>query len=303
MISPRLPILNAMATGRGPAMGGARKLIAALGIDPIVPYPIGDVTLRVPMSHELPRIRARYPTYGTNQASVATSVLQKYPDLSAIDIGANVGDTVAFWRGVGDFPVLAVEPSQRYLRLLNTNAAVLGHVIVHDGIIGEADSEEYFSMDDRRGTARIVSGGQPRQVMRLTSLVEAYPAFRSAKLLKIDTDGSDGAVIIGGRDWIAAAKPAVFFEFSPLLAGRDRQPLLDAVEVLLSIGYGQLLFYDNVGEFALTVHASERERVGELHAHALAWGEERYWDVAAFHDEDEDVAKRLRSRELGRSGR
>lgn len=294
-------IVNAEATGPGTAARVLRKLITSVGIDPIVRHAIGDVTLHIPLTHELPRIRARYPIYGTNQASVAASMLKKYPNLSAIDIGANIGDTVAFWRGIGDFPVLAVEASELYLRLLRLNAPALGDVIVHPGLIGEADAEKELRIEEGLGTARVIAGGQLQRVTRLTSLVSSYPAFRSAKLLKVDTDGSDGEIIIGGREWIADAKPAVFFEFSPSLADHDRQPLLEAVEVLLSLGYGRLLFYDNVGEFALMVHATERERIEELHAHALAWGEERYWDVAAFHYEDEDVAMRLRSDELGRS--
>lgn len=295
-----IPIPNAIKTRPGPAADGVRRLIASLGIDPIVSYAIGDVRLRLPLSHELPRIRARYPIYGTNQAAVANALLQKYPDLSAIDIGANVGDTVAFWRGVGDFPVLAAEPSERYVRLLRLNSAALGDVTIHPGLIGEVDVEAEMRIEERLGTARAIAGDEPHRITRLTSLVEEYPRFRGAKLLKIDTDGSDGEVISGGYDWIATAKPAVFFEFSPFLANRSRQPLMDAVAMLVSLGYGCLMFYDNVGEFALTVRAAESERIKELHAHALAWGEERYWDVAAFHDEDEDLAARLRLRELER---
>jgi FkbM family methyltransferase len=296
-----IPLPNAFTTGSGPFIGRARRLITSAGIDPIVRYAIGDVSLRIPLSHQLPRIRRRYPTYGTNQAAVATSLLQKYPDLSAIDIGANIGDTVALWREVGDFPVLAVEPSERYLRLLRLNSAALGDLTIHGGLIGEADAEAQVKIEERLGTARLVAGDQLHRITRLTSLIEAYPRFRDAKLVKIDTDGSDGEVILGGYEWIATAKPAVFFEFSPSLASRDRRPLLDAVAMLVSLGYGCLMFYDNVGEFALSVRASESERIEELHAHALAWGEERYWDVAAFHGEDEDVAAKLRAHELRRS--
>jgi FkbM family methyltransferase len=296
-------LLKAEVTGRSTAVRRVRKLITSTGLDPIVPYRIGDVWVRLPLTHDLPRIRARYPIYGTNQASVAASMLKKYSDLSAIDIGANIGDTVAFWRGVGNFPVLAVEPSELYLRLLRLNASALGDVTVHAGLIGESDAEEELRIEERRGTARAVKGGTPQTVMRLTTLIATYPAFQNAKLLKIDTDGSDGEIILGGCEWIAAAKPAVFFEFSPVLAAAGRQPLLEAVDALLSIGYGPLLFYDNAGEFALMVDASERDRIEELHAHALAWGEERYWDIAAFHSEDEDAAMKLRSRELSRSPR
>jgi FkbM family methyltransferase len=296
-----MPIRNAVKTGHGPAMGVARRVIASTGADPIVEYGIGDVTLHIPLSHELPRIRARYPTYGSNQGSVAASVLEKYPNLSAIDIGANIGDTVAFWRGTGNFPVLAVEPSERYLQLLALNAAVLGNVIVHAGLVGEADRDELVAIEERLGTARVVAGSRPRRITRLTSLVEAYPAFQDAKLLKIDTDGHDSDVIRGGRDWIAKARPAIFFEFAPFLSDPQKRPLLETIETLLSVGYERMLFYDNAGEFALTVHASERERIEELHAHALSWRNERYWDVAAFHGEDQDVAMSLRLLELQRS--
>src|SRR4051812_7386168 len=196
--------------------------MAALGVDPIVPYAIGEFTLRIPLSHELPRIRARYPVYGTNQASVAASLLGKYPDLSAIDIGANIGDTVAIWRGVGDFPVLAVEPSELYVPLLRLNAVAMGEVTIHEGVIGEDDGEMHLRIEERLGTARVVAGDQSFRVMRLNSLVETYPAFRRAKLVKVDTDGSDGQVILGGRAWIAEAKPAIIFEFSPLPAEGDR---------------------------------------------------------------------------------
>jgi FkbM family methyltransferase len=293
-----IPILNPLASGHGVAMALARRLIAAAGADPVVPYAIGDFTLRIPLSHQLPRIRSRYPTYGINQATLTSYLIQKYPDLSAIDVGANIGDTVALWRAVGDFPVLAIEPSKLYLRLLRLNAQALGHVTVQDALIGESDGDARLRIQERRGTARVIPGEQTRRVTRLTSLVAMHPAFHRAKLVKIDTDGSDGQVILGGREWIAEAKPTIFFEFAPLATLGGRRPLLEAVELLLSLGYCSLMFYDNVGEFALTVQASERERIEELYAHALAWGDERYWDVAAFHRDDEDVAIALRSHEL-----
>ncbi|OAI55569.1 hypothetical protein AYO48_03340 [Gaiella sp. SCGC AG-212-M14] len=215
-------------------------------------------------------------------------------------MGANVGDTVAFWRSVGPFPILAIEPTDKFGNVLARNSHRLGSVVIDRSTLGHVDADETTRLSVRHGTARLVSTHSLSSVARLSSVLARHPRFEDAKLLKIDTDGSDGAVVVGAREWLARRRPIVFFEFQPALSRPGTPTLLDAFDVLAESGYAQLAFYDNAGHFALSTSMLERDRVCELHAHADGWGEERYWDVAAFHGDDLDVYEALRGEELNR---
>jgi FkbM family methyltransferase len=182
--------------------------------DPLVTYRIGQVALRLPLSHQLPYYRRRFPQYSSSIGRIGATVQHKYPNLSLIDIGANVGDTVAIIRHDAHYPILCVEGSTAYLTLLHSNVDRLGDVEIEAAFVGGTSGPVAASVRIADGTAHLAVGGLDEGAISLWSLDEIilrHPRFDSAKLVKSDTDGMDCQIIAGAADYRARARPVLFF--------------------------------------------------------------------------------------------
>ncbi len=73
---------------------GLRRLAVRAG-DPAIRYTLDGTDLLLPLSHDLPMHRARYPRYSANLGDVAAAVAAARPEATMVDIGANIGDSVA----------------------------------------------------------------------------------------------------------------------------------------------------------------------------------------------------------------
>lgn len=110
---------------------GRRRLLKAWrawlvrGSDPLVTYQLGASRILLPLSHDMALYRHAYPQYAANVARIAKHVHEKYPQLTLIDIGANVGDTLATLAEAGRFPVLCIGGGNRFFAILERNAARL----------------------------------------------------------------------------------------------------------------------------------------------------------------------------------
>ena len=94
--------------------------------DPLVRYELDGHTLWLPISHELPLYRSDLPEYSRNVGRIAACVAEQYADFTLVDIGANIGDTLAVVRSFRHFPVLCVEGEDRFFSILKLNAASMG---------------------------------------------------------------------------------------------------------------------------------------------------------------------------------
>src|SRR6516225_4669060 len=83
---------------------------------------IAGFRLRMPATHPLPHYFSIFPHFNRNLGRIGKAVHRKYPSMSAIDIGANVGDSVAIMRSQSHFPILCIEGSPGYFELLRRNA-------------------------------------------------------------------------------------------------------------------------------------------------------------------------------------
>jgi FkbM family methyltransferase len=275
--------------------------------DGLVRYRLGNALLWLPASHELPRHLALHPGYGANLARLAVRALQKYSDLKLIDVGANVGDTVALLRGQAHFPILCIEGDPRFFELLRRNAEALGpDLYLENSFLGEHRGTIAATTARERGSARIVRGGASEDgglaVERLPDVLQRHPAFRSARLLKVDTDGFDVAVLRGALDFIAERRPLLFFEYCPYQTEQAGVSApLEVFRDLRERGYGRVLAYDNTGDFLLSFDLGEERLLEDLHAHFTGRQGKRYLDMAVLAEEDADLWTELRAAEIQRA--
>lgn len=276
----------------------ARRLVLT-SCDPLVEAEVAGIKLVVPLSHSLPEYLKVFPYYASNLGRLAALVKGKYPSACVIDIGANIGDSIAIIRRDADVPVLCVEGNPVFLKILVRNAARFQRVEVAPAYIGEKDVSVFADDKMLGGTSHISAGGSREiKIVPISNILAEHPAFKAAKLVKIDTDGFDCKIIRGSADFLAAARPVIFFEYDPLLLARQDDDGLSVFEALCGFGYDSAIVYDNLGHYLLSLHLSDSRLLKELHAHFLSYQGERFGDFCVFHSEDADLAEVAARREL-----
>ena len=270
--------------------------------DPLVRYQLRGSELLLPLSHDLPVILKFQLHYSSNVARIARHVKSKYPDLTLIDVGANVGDTLALIRNVTEIPVLCIEGDDRFFEILRLNASQYGPGVdlAHVFVDSETGSLK-GNVISERGTAYLVEDATSSRIIQTVALrdvLEAHPSFSRTKMIKVDTDGLDCRIIRSDLDLIARLKAVLFFEYDPYLFGKFKDDGFQVFQALCSIGYDGLIVYENNGEYLLTTRLTDVQTLEDLHNFYSGRAGMRYMDVCAFHEEDSDVCQAVRRAEI-----
>ena len=217
-------------------------------------YPIGVFTIRLPSDHALPGYQRKYPTYDRFLQFLAAEL----PEGTIIDVGANVGDSIAAMASANDrHDFAAVEPSPQFQAYLRRNIEAMqaerpGLKIANYACFLSADLP-ITGQSVGRGTGRAVigaEGGDGEQVanISLDSLCRDKGIDRIA-LLKVDTDGFDWSVIESGMETIARSRPPIFFEAELGETGEYLDDYGRVLRWLADYGYGAFHAFDNFGGY------------------------------------------------------
>ena len=296
-----------LRAGSRPSQGGAGRLVAAAGNagrrallvrdDPLVRYELLGRTILLPLSHDLPYYRSRFPGYGEPVGRLAAALREKHGErLTVVDVGANVGDTAAIVRAFVDSPVLCVEGDPAFARLLEANARAIGDVEVERSLVGAASGSLNLRLATGAGTGRVEPSEEPSELRSLSEILRDHPRFAAAGLLKIDTDGYDAAVLAGSDEVLAGHHPVVHFEYDADLAARAGQDVDAALARLREHGYDRVLVHANEGDFVAAVEASD-PALDDLLRYFSGRVRRRYCDLTLFHAGDRDVWATLSARE------
>lgn len=268
----------------------ARKALAGKGL--IARTTLAGRPMLLPLEHDLPVILAEYPNYGRNLGRLAALLAGP-----VIDIGANVGDTVALIREVADVPCLAIEGDETYLPLLRANLAGLVGVEVEECYVASDLTVAPVTPTRIRGTATLTptrTAGDV-QLRRLDEIIADHPVFSgTTRLVKIDTDGADAAIIVANAGWFADIRPVVFWEYDALWATRLGDPApWRAFACLAEAGYDRAVVWVNTGELLLVARAGDVDVWRDLAGYMNGPGRQHYLDVAVFHRDDDALAGRF----------
>ena len=277
---------------------GMRRLRLFLS-DPAVDLSLGAYNLRLPLSHELPFYRRKFPDYAVNLGKVSYYARQKYPDLTMIDVGANIGDSVAIVRSYSEHPVLCLEGEPHFFQLLKENTRNLPAVEIEQTFIG-ASGDQVGSIDARLGNAQVLLGptSGPANICTLSEALARHPRFATAKLLKIDAEGFDCRIIAAETKLLKRNKPILFFEYYPTCSELVGQKAFPVFATLCSLGYSLILIYQNVGRYFMSLTLDQVNALEDLHR--FISDQDGFCDVVAFHTEDLDIAANLRAAEYAR---
>jgi FkbM family methyltransferase len=278
----------------------ARRILARRP-DRLIRYKLGGAEILLPLSHDLPLIRSAFPQYSSNIARLCSYIAEKYSDLHLVDIGANVGDTVAIIRELSQCPILCVEGDEYYFNLLaeNVRRAKFFSIKTVRAFVATYTGEIKGQLVSVAGTAHFVAGKtDPVKATKLSHLLNDFPEFQSPKILKIDTDGFDCSILRSELEWLGERRPAIFFEYDPFFFRGQAYDGTRIFEDLSSVGYTFAIFYDNFGYYLTSVDLQQDAQIlADLQNYYIGRGGLQYADVAAFHGEDRELAAHIRTKE------
>lgn len=158
-----------------------------------------------------------------------------FKQAKALDIGANIGNHSLFF---SDYflEVVSFEPSAQTFRLLEYNASLVRNVRCHNFGLSDADGEASFAIHpSNRGANQIaatVDGSGERVRLRRLDGVEGLEG--DIKLIKIDVEGHEPAVLRGAESLIRRHQPIVVFELGPEEFSHGVPP---SIRILKGFGY------------------------------------------------------------------
>lgn len=154
----------------------------------------------------------QYGHFAANELAVIGSIIQ--PDSVMIDVGANIGThTVAYAKMVPSGSVLSFEPQSRLFHMLCGNIALneLTNVTPLRQAVGRFDNAITMigeATPNNAGSAHMESdSGEIAEVVTLDSLDLSRCDF-----IKIDVEGFERDVLIGGENFINKHRPVLWVE-------------------------------------------------------------------------------------------
>lgn len=267
--------------------------------DPLIQYEIGDRDLWMPFSHELPRIKKGYPQYAKNLVRLVQTTQEDYTNLTLIDVGANIGDSVALLQQVGQIPILCIEGNQYFFEILKCNVGSLSHIDISQTYLGEINTIIRGQSQQQKGTANItLTGNDSLEIQTLDRLIADFPTFGRSKILKIDTDGFDGKILRGAESFLRQIQPILFFEYDPFSWSQQGDNSLEIFYYLGELNYQYFLFYDNFGDLILSAELSNFDIFKDIHRYFSGQFSQRYCDICAFVSQDRDTYFKFKNREI-----
>jgi len=171
--------------------------------------------------------------------------------VTAIDIGANIGDTVAAFMISDANRFLAIEPNAHFRQYLDKNHEKSRNVVSIAVLCSSISAGTCVVVKEQFGTACIETStdGAVMKQYTLDEIITTLPEFNQANVLKIDTDGYDLKILLGARSFIERNQPAVLFECDAFSNDQYLEEFFSCISLFRECGYRSFLLYDNCGYF------------------------------------------------------
>jgi FkbM family methyltransferase len=276
-----------------------RPLLKSAAAKHVVSARLYNHDMVIPVEHPLPEILAYFPQYNRPLgllAEVIASEAAAGSPLALVDVGANIGETVAIveLHCPGRFSYLCVEPDEEIAELCKYNHTGNPRVEVEQCFIGEDEGATVHLLDDGRANPSTIlvketnskeSSSGSGKLFRLDTVGRSF-ADRNSRLdlLKVDTEGYDFSVLRSARNILTSYKPAVYFEWYPDLLTGLGETVWGGFEYLAELGYRHFVFFTSTGDYYCKVSDPDNLLLRSLAAAATGNRSLSYFDVVASTD-------------------
>lgn len=237
-----------------------------------------------------------YPDLNIQLARLAATIAKKYPGMTVIDVGANVGDTIAVLKSAIDLPVIAVEGDDVSYSYLEKNTKQFSNITLIKTYLGEHSREEKVSMEKSGWNTTLIPDAAGEKQISFKTLDEVVTSNglndKELKLLKVDVEGFDTIVLRGATRIIQQHKPVLFFEYNRANMIAINEDGLSTIFSFRNYGYHKIAFFDHKGTLMLATDLQNVEVVTYMHEYVSAKNNlAGYYDICIFHEKDTSVAE------------
>lgn len=208
-----------------------------------------------------PAFHRRWPNYNAPLvAAVAQTHLTLERPLTVVDVGAAIGDTALLLLEKCPGAIArcyCFEPDAEFYECLVANLGSEATVTVSNAMLAGGEGVAQSLERIHSGTA----SAQGDHTVATTTLDLELADADGVDVLKIDTDGFDGAVLAGATSILRTHHPTVVFEWHPLLADATGQAHARPFEVLAAAGYRTFVWFTKEGDFSHLAMGYSREGV------------------------------------------
>jgi len=255
--------------------------------------------LRMDKRNTLYMTYKQFPLYNSEIGRLVKVINRKYNDLTVIDVGANIGDTLYIIKDADiSANVICFEGDDYSYSYLEKNASEFTNVFLSKNYLGEKNEVLNIHFDQEKFNNTILLGkGNGNKQIKINKLddviTNSFLQFKpTIKLLKVDTEGFDINILLGGLEMIRETKPIIHFEYNRLCMDKNNIDGLSIFETLKRHGYDRVLFFENVGRLFLDTKLENMELIHNLHEAVDGVNSFiNYWDLCLFHKDDDDIAK------------
>lgn len=264
-----------------------RKVFISLFNDPPCSLIIHNKVLNIPLSHALPEYINQFQYYDSLPVRIGNYIRKNKGPLCCIDVGANIGDSIAAFYHNGNDKFLAIEPNPIFCEYLTYNWGSYNNVTIVSAICSNNNTRNNFSTKINSGTATYfpAAEGISVQVVSVDKLIQEFPFASHANVIKIDTDGYDFDVIKGSVNLISDNHPAILFECDIFNNENYTNQIFETLNLLLECGYNHMLLYDNFGYLMGRYSLSDNSSIYKLLFYQLI-SDFYYFDVLVMIDVD-----------------
>lgn len=215
-------------------------------------YIIEGYAIDLGKGHALPIYQKQFKMYDRFMPFLGKMAQSKEGEL-IIDIGANVGDTLAAMLNYTNDTFLCIEPVKAFYNLLVKNIrsmGVLDRVYTEQAFITDKIEESYSAKVMKQGTAhkeQVKEGNIPSKTMDYV-INEKRLDYTKVDLVKIDTDGFDADCIVSADELLKKGSPLIYWE-NYIETFEQYRKYLEAYSFLNERGYLTFYIFDNYGNY------------------------------------------------------
>lgn len=254
-------------------------------------YYYSKYAITIPPGHLLPHNQKKYMQYDRFLPHLAKYLAKG--DL-IIDVGANVGDTVAGMLDANPhLEFICIEPDDMFFNYLNKNINIIRNSLENPKVetlkylVGKSITN--VELTGGAGTKHsVAASGSGLQSIQLDTILTDHKT--PPRLLKSDVDGFDWDVLDSAKNTLDKYSPIVFFEceYSDLSQMTSFKKTISSMN---DIGYTHWWLFDNFGN--LTLNTKSINEVSSLIDYV--WRQNSgvstrtiwYFDVLACKEDDE----------------
>ncbi len=249
---------------------------------------IGEFNIEIPSNNPLSKHYVYYPDYNIGLQRLSVIVSKKYPNQTLVDVGANVGDTIAVVKSRLNIPIIAIEGDDFSYSFLAKNCQKFSDIQLIKAYLGENNKEELISIEKVGWNNTLVpkKEGNLIKINTLDTILETTK-FSTIKLIKIDTEGYDTIILRGAQQIIEKFHPILYFEYNRENMDVINEDGLSTIFSLTKYGYENIVFLDNHNRTLLHTKLSNKEIIQQLHNYADGKkGLIPHYDLCIFHSTD-----------------